>query len=89
MLDGKKISCFESNKFIEVNKAVKEDAYLLVVLFEFVEVEVTFLGWLYHVVHLTEQVDKENRLVVQILQSVYLLFVEILHFVWSDDLITI
>lgn len=49
----------------------------------------SFLPRSNHVVHLTKQVHKEYRLVIQVLQSVHLLLVEVLHFVRSDDLVVI
>ena len=40
----------------------------------------SFENGLNHVVHLAKQVHKKNWLMIQILQSVHLLFVKILHF---------
>lgn len=44
-------------------------------------VEVAFVAGLDQVVHLAEQVHKQNGLVIQVLQPVYLLVVEVVHLV--------
>ena len=67
MLDSKEVSSLESYEFIQVDQAVEEDPDLLVVLPKFVEVEMTLLLWLYHVVHLAQQVHEQDRLMVQVL----------------------
>ena len=84
MLDRKEVTCFISNKFVKVDQAVKEDADLLVVFLQLLEREVTLLSWLYHVIHLAEKVNEENRLMVEVLKSVHLLLIEVLHLMWSD-----
>lgn len=38
----------------------------------------------YHVIHLAQQVDEQNRLVVKILKPMYLLFIEVVHLVRCD-----
>ena len=42
-----------------------------------------------HIIHLTQQINKQYWLVIQILQSMHLLFVEELHLVGSDNLVVV
>jgi hypothetical protein len=64
MLDGEEISPFESNEFLQVNQAVKKYAYLSIEFLKFMEVEVTFLRWLYHIIHLAEEINEQNLLMI-------------------------
>lgn len=90
MLESKEIPGLIGDKFIEVHKAVEEDPHLALVLLQEFKGEMT-LNWLglYHVVHLAEDVYEQNWFVVQVLKSVYLLLIKVLHFMRSDDLIVI
>jgi len=54
MLDCKKIARFKCNEFVKVHKTVEENADLLIIFFQFVEVEVSLFAWLDHVVHLAQ-----------------------------------
>ena len=45
----------------------------------------TLVTWLHHVVHLTEQVDEQDRLMVQVFKPVHLLLIEVVHFKRRDD----
>jgi hypothetical protein len=45
--------------------------------------------WLNHVIQLTEQINKKNRLVVQVLQSVDLLLVKVIHLTRSNYLVVV
>jgi hypothetical protein len=89
MFNGKEISCFIGNKFVKVNQTVEEDSYLLVIFLQFMEREMTLFCWLYHVIHLTEKVNEQYRLVIEILKSMHLLLIEILHFMRSDNLVIV
>ena len=64
MLDGKEIPRFICNEFIQVDKTIEEDTYLLVVLLQLLEREMPFLLRLDHIVHLAQQVYKQNRFMI-------------------------
>jgi len=54
------------------------------------KLEVAFCWlWLDHVVHLAEEVDEENRLMIKVFKSVNLLFVEVVHLMGRNDLVVI
>ena len=44
--------------------------------------KVSFVARTYEIIHLAEEVDEEDGLVIQILQSMHLLLIEVVHFVW-------
>ena len=68
VLDCEKISSLVCYEFVQIDKAIEEDANLCNVMSELRERKVPFCRrWLYHVVHLAEQVDEEDWLVVKIL----------------------
>lgn len=67
MLDGEQISRFIGDEFVEIYEAVKEDTDLHVILLQFLQWKVTFLLRLDHVIHLTQQVYKEDWLMIQVL----------------------
>lgn len=67
MLDRKEVSRFVGYEFVQVHETVKEDADLLVVLFQLYIREVSLLLRLYHVIHLAQQINEKYRLMVQIL----------------------
>jgi hypothetical protein len=67
MLDGKQVSRFIGDEFVEIYQAVKEYTDLHVIFLQFLQGEVTFLLRLDHVVHLAQQVYEEDWLMVQIL----------------------
>lgn len=82
MLECEEIARLVSDELIQVYQTVKEYADLVYVLAQLLQREVTLGGLrLNHVIHLAEQVDKENGLVIEILQSVDLLLVKVVHFV--------
>ena len=64
MLDRKQIPRLVSYELVQVNQAVKEDTYLLIVLLQLLKGEVALLTRLDHVVHLAKQIHKQDRLVV-------------------------
>lgn len=67
MLDRKEVSRFVGDEFVQVHETVKEDTYLLVVLFQLYIREVSFFLRFYHIIHLAQQINKQYRLMVQIL----------------------
>ncbi len=67
MLDGKEVSRFIGDEFVEIYQAVKEDTDLYVILLQFLQREMTLLLRLDHVIHLAQQVNKEDWFMVQIL----------------------
>jgi hypothetical protein len=67
MLDGKQVSRFIGDEFVEIYEAVKEYTDLHVIFLQFLQWEVTLLLRLDHVIHLTQQVYKEDWLVVKVL----------------------
>ena len=83
MLDGKEVPCFKSNELIKVHQTVKEDANLSIVSLQLLKLKMTLLRWLYHIIHLAEQINEENWLMVKILKSVNLLLVEVFHLMRS------
>lgn len=89
MFDSKEVPCLESNKFVKINKTIEEDPDLGVMLSQLLESEVALERRFDHVIHLTEQVNKENRLVIQIFQSMDLFFIKVFHFIRSDHSITV
>jgi hypothetical protein len=64
VLDRKQIPRLVSYELVQVNQAVKEDTYLLIVLLQLLKGEVALLTRLDHVVHLAKQIHKQDRLVV-------------------------
>lgn len=90
MLYGEQVSRLIRDEFIQVDKTVKEDSYLGEVCPQLLQIEVTFgRSWLNHIVHLTEKVDEENRLMVEVLQPMHLLLVKIVHLVRRDHSILV
>ena len=67
MLDRKEVSRFVGDEFVQIYETVKEDTYLLVVLFQLYIREVSLFLWFYHVIHLAQQINEQYRLMVQIL----------------------
>ena len=90
MLDREEVSRLVRDEFVEIDQAVEKDAHLRYVLSQLLHCEVPLCwGWLYHVIHLAEQVDEKNRLVVQVLQPMHLFLVEVVHFMRRDDTILV
>lgn len=90
VLDCEKISSLVCYEFVQIDKAIEEDANLCDVMSELRERKVTLCRRrLNHVVHLAEQVDEEDRLVVQVLKPVHLLLVEEVHLMWSNHAIIV
>ena len=68
MLDREEVSRLVRDKFVEIDQAVEKDAHLRNVLSQLLHREVPLRRRrLYHVIHLAEQVDEEDWLVVKIL----------------------
>ena len=67
MLDGEEVPCFKSNELIKVHQTVKEDANLSIVSLQLLKLKMTLLRRLNHIIHLAEQINEENRLMVKIL----------------------
>ena len=90
MLDREEVSRLVRDKFVEIDQAVEKDAHLRNVLSQLLHREVPLRRRrLYHVIHLAEQVDEKNRLVVQVLQPMHLFLVEVVHFMRRDDTILV
>ena len=89
MFNSEQVSSFERDKLLKVDQAIEENPYLCIEFLQLVEVEVTFLRWLDHIVHLAQQINEKNLLVIQVLKPVNLLLVEVLHLMWCDDLVVI
>ena len=90
MLQREQVSGLVGNELVEVDKTVEKDADLSLVLAQLVQREVPF-NWLGldHVVHLTQQVHEENWFVIQVLQSVALLLIEVVHLVRGDRAVVV
>ena len=68
MLDGKQISGLVGNELVKVDETIEENSHLCDILSQLFEREVTLRWWwLYHVIHLAEKVNEEDRLVIQVL----------------------
>jgi len=90
MLDCKQISLFVGDKFIQVDQAVEEDAHIVYVIPQLIKRKMSFCRrGLDHIIHLTEQIDEEDRFVVQIFHSVNLLLIEVVHLMWCNRAIVI
>ena len=89
MLYRKEIPCFIGYELIQIYQTIEKYSYLLRILFQFINRKVALKGRLYHIIHLAKQIDKEDRLVIKIFEPVYLLLVEVFHFMRSDDFIGI
>lgn len=89
MFNREQISRFISNKFIKVYEAIEENTDLLVVFLKLLEWEVTLLCRLNHVIHLTKEINEQNRLMIKVLKSVHLLLIKILHLMRRNDFIIV
>jgi hypothetical protein len=89
MFYGKKISRFIGNKFVKVYQTIKEYTNLLVIFLQFMEREMSLFRWLYHVIHLTKEIYEQYRLMIEVLKSMNLLLIEILHLMRCDDLVIV
>lgn len=65
MFDLEQIPRLIRDKFIQVAETIEEDAHDVSLLVEFVKGEIHFVLGHDHVVHLAEEVDEEDGLVVQ------------------------
>ena len=90
MLQGKQIPSLIGNKLVQVDQTVKKYPYILLYLFQLLQVKMAFRTfWLHHVVHLTQQIHEKYWLMIQVFQSMHLFFVEVFHFVRRYYLIVI
>ncbi len=64
MFDCKEVSRFIGDELVQVYQAVKEDTYLLIVLLQLLEWEVTLLLRFDHIIHLAQQVHEKDRFMV-------------------------
>jgi len=77
----KQVAGFVRNELVQVHEAVEKNANVWPHFLQLLHAEVAFEIRLHQVVHLAQQVDEEDGLVVEVLQAVDLLFVEVVHFV--------
>jgi hypothetical protein len=66
VFDSKEVSSLKGDELIKIHKTVKENANLGVVLLQLIELEMSLLRRLYHVVHLTKQIHEKNGFMVEI-----------------------
>lgn len=85
VFDREQVSGLVRDELVQVHKAIKKDADLRWVPLELIVVEVC-LGALrpHHVVQLAKHVNKEDGLVIEVLETMDLLLVEVIHFLRSD-----
>ena len=85
MFQSKEVPLLIRYELIQINQAIEEDANLIQILSQLIECKMAFSRcWLDHIIHLTQDVNKENRLVVEVLETMDLLLVEKVHLMRSD-----
>lgn len=89
MFDGKHVSGLIGNELVEVAKTIEEDSYHLSLFHYLLEGEVDFVFRANHVIHLAEEIHKQNWIVLQGLKPSHLFLVEVFHLIRGDDPIAI
>ena len=80
-----KIPSLVCDELVKVHKTVEENTNLSLISFQLSQVEVPLYRlWLYHVIHLAQQVNEENWLMIQVFKSMHLFFVKVVHFMRCD-----